>query len=84
MFPVFGNQIAHFPERAAHLVFPIVRKQSLNREKSQFKIDQDFGRNRKTDEKRVIVISIPALDAGSQRNRRYHNPQQSRQALFPA
>ncbi|WP_288187005.1 hypothetical protein, partial [uncultured Parabacteroides sp.] len=42
-FPAFGNQIVCFPEQAAHLVFPIVRKRSLNRKKSQFKIDQDFG-----------------------------------------
>ncbi|RHO74362.1 hypothetical protein DW083_02940 [Parabacteroides sp. AF48-14] len=47
-FPVFGNQIAHFWERTAHLFFSIVRKGGLNREKSQSKIDQDFGRNRKT------------------------------------
>jgi hypothetical protein len=47
-FPAFGNQIAHFSKRAAHLVFLVVRKRSLNREKSQSKIDQDFGRNRKT------------------------------------
>ena len=46
-FPLLGNQIARFWERTAHLVFPIVRKGSLNREKSQSKIDQDFGRNRK-------------------------------------
>ncbi|RHO66628.1 hypothetical protein DW083_18600 [Parabacteroides sp. AF48-14] len=38
-----GNQKECFSERAAHLVFPIVRKGSLNREKSQTKIDQDFG-----------------------------------------
>ena len=42
-FPSFGNQIVHFLEWAAHLVFPIVRKGSLNREKSQSKIDQNFG-----------------------------------------
>ena len=47
-FLVFGNQIVRFWERTAYLVFPIVRKGSLNREKSQSKIDQDFGRNRKT------------------------------------
>ncbi|WP_288187037.1 hypothetical protein, partial [uncultured Parabacteroides sp.] len=40
------------------LVFPIVRKGSLNREKSQSKIDQNFGRNRKTSEMGVIVIFI--------------------------
>ncbi|RHR61750.1 hypothetical protein DWW90_02975 [Parabacteroides sp. AF17-28] len=57
-FLVFGNQIVRFWERTAHLVFPIVRKGSLNREKSQSKIDQDFRRNRKTDEKGVIVIFI--------------------------
>ena len=55
-FPSFGNQIIHFLEWAAHLVFPIVRKGSLNREKSQSKIDQNFGRNRKTAKKGVIVI----------------------------
>ena len=42
-FPLFDNQIVRFPEQAAHLVFPIVRKRSLNRKKSQSKIDQDFG-----------------------------------------
>ncbi|RHR54738.1 hypothetical protein DWW90_14970 [Parabacteroides sp. AF17-28] len=57
-FPSFGNQIARFSERAAYLVFPIVRKGSLNREKSQSKIDQNFGRNRKTSEMGVIVIFI--------------------------
>ncbi|RHO67853.1 hypothetical protein DW083_16790 [Parabacteroides sp. AF48-14] len=57
-FPSFGNQIIHFLEWAAHLVFPIVRKGSLNREKSQSKIDQNFGRNRKTAEKGVIVIFL--------------------------
>ena len=55
VFPVFGNQIARFLKRIAHLVFPIVRKGSLNREKSQSKKDQIFGRNRKTSEMRVIV-----------------------------
>ena len=55
-FPVFDNQIARFSERTAHLVFPIIRKGSLNREKSQSKIDQNFGRNRKTAKKGVIVI----------------------------
>ncbi|RHO72170.1 hypothetical protein DW083_09785 [Parabacteroides sp. AF48-14] len=55
MFPSFGNQIARFSEWTAHLVFPIVRKGSLNREKSQSKIDQDFGRNRKMSEMGVIV-----------------------------
>ncbi|RHO72908.1 hypothetical protein DW083_07815 [Parabacteroides sp. AF48-14] len=50
-FPSFGNQFARFSKRTAHLVFPIVRKGSLNRKKSQSKIDQDFGRNRKTVQK---------------------------------
>ncbi|RHO73892.1 hypothetical protein DW083_05170 [Parabacteroides sp. AF48-14] len=55
-FPVSGKQIARFSKRAAHLIFPIVRKGSLKREKSQSKIDQDFRRNRKTSEMGVIVI----------------------------
>ncbi|WP_288187055.1 hypothetical protein, partial [uncultured Parabacteroides sp.] len=55
VFPVSGNQIARFLKRTAHLVFPIVRKGSLNREKSQSKIDQIFGRNRKIAKKGVIV-----------------------------
>ena len=46
-FPSFGNQIVRFSKWAAHLVFLVVRKGSLNRKKSQSKIDQDFGRNRK-------------------------------------
>ena len=54
-FPPLGNQIARFSKRTAHLAFPIVRKGSLNREKSQHKIDQDFGRNRKMAEKGVVV-----------------------------
>ncbi|WP_293674658.1 hypothetical protein [uncultured Parabacteroides sp.] len=53
--PPLGNQITRFSKRTAHLAFPIVRKGSLNREKSQPKIDQDFGQNRKTAEKGVIV-----------------------------
>ncbi|RHO66800.1 hypothetical protein DW083_18270 [Parabacteroides sp. AF48-14] len=57
-FLVFGNQIACFPERTAHLALPIVRKGSLNRKKSQSKIDQDFRRNRKMAKKGVIVIFI--------------------------
>ncbi|RHR58303.1 hypothetical protein DWW90_10605 [Parabacteroides sp. AF17-28] len=57
-FLVFGNQIARFPKRTAHLALPIVRKGSLNRKKSQSKIDQDFGRNRKMAKKGVIVIFI--------------------------
>ncbi|WP_208642481.1 hypothetical protein, partial [Parabacteroides acidifaciens] len=63
-FPAFGNHIAHFSKRAAHLVFLVVRKRSLNREKSQSKIDQDFGRNRKTAKKGVIVISIRGVGCG--------------------
>ena len=55
-FPSFGNQIARFSKWAAHLVFLVVRKGSLNRKKSQSKIDQDFGRNRKMAKKRVIVL----------------------------
>ncbi|WP_208642472.1 hypothetical protein, partial [Parabacteroides acidifaciens] len=46
-----GNQKEYFSERTAHLVFPIVIKGSLNCKKSQSKMDQDFGRNRKTVEK---------------------------------
>ena len=57
-FPSFGNQIARFSERAEHLALPIVRKGSLNRKKSQSKIDQDFERNRKIAKKGVIVIFI--------------------------
>ena len=53
-----NNQKECFSERTAHLVFPIVRKGSLNREKSQSKIDQDFRRNRKIAKKGVIVIFI--------------------------
>ncbi|RDU47531.1 hypothetical protein DWU89_19040, partial [Parabacteroides acidifaciens] len=57
---VFDNQIARFSERTAHLVFLIVRKGSLNREKSQSKIDQDFGRNRKMAEKGggIVIFAI--------------------------
>ncbi|RDU49885.1 hypothetical protein DWU89_06740 [Parabacteroides acidifaciens] len=54
-FPAFGNQIARLSKRAAHLVFLIVSKESLNREKSQSKMDQNFGRNRKTAGKGVLV-----------------------------
>ncbi|RDU49226.1 hypothetical protein DWU89_10040 [Parabacteroides acidifaciens] len=57
-FLVFGNQIARFSKRTAHLALLIVRKGSLNRKKSQSKIDQDFRRNRKTAKKGVIVIFI--------------------------
>ncbi|RHO71282.1 hypothetical protein DW083_11655 [Parabacteroides sp. AF48-14] len=57
-FLVFGNQIARFSKRTAHLVFLIVRKGSLKGEKSQSKIDQDFRRNRKMAKKGVIVIFI--------------------------
>ena len=54
-FPAFGDQIARLSKWAAHLVFLIVRKGSLNREKSQSKMDQNFGRNRKTAGKGVLV-----------------------------
>ena len=57
-FLVFGNQIARFSKRTAHLALPIVRKGSLNRKKSQSKIDQDFRRNRKTAKKGVIVKNV--------------------------
>ena len=50
-FPAFGNQIARLSKRAAHLVFLIVSKGSLNCEKSQFKMEQLFGRNRKNGRK---------------------------------
>ncbi|WP_288186921.1 hypothetical protein [uncultured Parabacteroides sp.] len=53
-----GNQKEFFSERAAHLTPPIVRQEGINMEESQTKIDQDFGRNRKTAEKRVIVNSV--------------------------
>ena len=43
-----GNQKECISERAAHLTPPIVRQGGINHEKSQTKIDQDFGRNRKT------------------------------------
>ena len=55
-FPISGNQIARFPEWAAHLILSVVIRKGQKREKSQFKIDQDFGRNRKMAEKGVIVI----------------------------
>ncbi|WP_288186988.1 hypothetical protein, partial [uncultured Parabacteroides sp.] len=50
-FPVFGNQIARFSEWAAHLTLSVVRQKGRNRKKSQSKMDQNFGRNRKTVEK---------------------------------
>ncbi len=46
-FPSFGNQKERFLERAAHLTSSVVRQEGINHEKSQSKIDQDFGRNRK-------------------------------------
>ena len=58
VFPSSGNQKEFFSERAAHLTPPIVRQEGINMEESQTKIDQDFGRNRKTAEKRVIVNSV--------------------------
>ncbi|RHO74840.1 hypothetical protein DW083_01525 [Parabacteroides sp. AF48-14] len=58
VFPSSGNQKECFSERAAHLNSPIVRQEGINMEKSQTKIDQDFGRNRKTAKKRVIVNSV--------------------------
>ena len=58
VFPSSGNQKECFSERAAHLTPPIVRQEGINMEESQTKIDQDFGRNRKTAEKRVIVNSV--------------------------
>ena len=48
VFMPSGNQKECFSERAAHLTPPIVRQERINNEKSQSKIDQDFGRNRKT------------------------------------
>ncbi|RHR49604.1 hypothetical protein [Parabacteroides sp. AF17-28] len=48
VFMPSGNQKECFSERAAHLTPPIVRQEGINHEKSQTKIDQDFGRNRKT------------------------------------
>ena len=51
-----GNQKERFSERAAHLTSSVVRQKGQNYEKSQSKIDQDFGRNRKTVKKGVIVI----------------------------
>ena len=48
LFPVSGNQIAYFSEWAAHLISTAVSRRGQNHEKSQSKIDQDFGRNRKT------------------------------------
>ena len=52
-----GNQKECISERAAHLTPPIVRQEGINHEKSQTKIDQDFGRNRKMAEKGDIVYS---------------------------
>ncbi|RDU48695.1 hypothetical protein DWU89_12895, partial [Parabacteroides acidifaciens] len=72
VFPSFGNQFARFSKRTAHLFFPIVKKGSLNREKSQSKIDQDFGRNRKTAQKggycnfRVCFFAIPHRSVGQE------------------
>ena len=56
VFPVFANQIARFLEWARHLIFPVVNRKGQNSKKSQSKIDQNFGRNRKTAKKGVIVI----------------------------
>ncbi|WP_289118466.1 hypothetical protein, partial [uncultured Parabacteroides sp.] len=42
-FPVFGNQIARLSKLPAHLASSTVSKDDENREKSQFKMDQDFG-----------------------------------------
>ena len=50
VFLVFGNQIAHFSEWARHLILSVVSRAGQNSEKSQSKMDQDFGRNRKTTE----------------------------------
>ncbi|WP_288186929.1 hypothetical protein, partial [uncultured Parabacteroides sp.] len=55
-FSSFDNQIARFLEWARHLIFPVVSRKGLNSKKSQSKIDQDFGRNRKMAKKRVIVL----------------------------
>ena len=55
VFPSFGNQIARFPERPRHLISSGVKQKGLNREKSQSKMDQDFGRNRKMAKNGVIV-----------------------------
>ncbi|WP_288186984.1 hypothetical protein, partial [uncultured Parabacteroides sp.] len=55
-FPAFGNQIAYFSGRSRLLISSVVRKEGLNRKKSQSKMNQLFGRNRKIVEKGVIVL----------------------------
>ena len=57
IFSVFGNQIVRFFRQSAHPTPAVVSKEDEKREKSQFKMDQDFGRNRKTAEKGVIVLA---------------------------
>ena len=55
VFMSFDNQIAHFLEWARRLFYRVSSGKAKNREKSQSKTDQDFGRNRKTAKKGVIV-----------------------------
>ncbi|WP_288186975.1 hypothetical protein, partial [uncultured Parabacteroides sp.] len=46
-----GNQKEYFSERPRHLIFSVVNQKGRNHEKSQSKMDQNFGRNRKMPEK---------------------------------
>ncbi|WP_288186940.1 hypothetical protein [uncultured Parabacteroides sp.] len=61
-FSSSDNQIARFLELSWHLISSVVSHKGENRKKSQSKIDQNFGRNRKMVKKGVIVICLVFLE----------------------